>query len=93
MLDFTLLAGEQGIPLEGVPSYEAVRKNTYSPYEQRRIADNRNRMIVGTKEQVKEQLLALSKAYETEEIMVVTITHHFEDKLRSYRLLQEAFAD
>lgn len=26
VLDFTLLAGEQGIPLEGVPSYEAVRK-------------------------------------------------------------------
>lgn len=50
-------------------------------------------MIVGTKEQVKERLLALSKAYETEEIMVVTITHHFEDKLRSYRLLHEAFAD
>lgn len=50
-------------------------------------------MIVGTKEQVKEQLVALSKAYGIEEIMAVTITHHFEDKLRSYRLLQEAFAN
>ncbi|MCY8264505.1 LLM class flavin-dependent oxidoreductase, partial [Bacillus inaquosorum] len=34
-----------------------------------------------------------SKAYGTEEIMAVTITHHFEDKLHSYRLLQEAFAN
>lgn len=93
VMDYTLLAGEQGLPLHGVPSYETVRGNTYTPYEQRRIADNRNRMIIGTKEQVKEQILALSKAYGTEEVMAVTITHHFEDKLQSYRLLREAFAD
>ncbi|KXZ16967.1 LLM class flavin-dependent oxidoreductase [Bacillus nakamurai] len=93
VLDYTLLAGEQGIPLNGVPAYETVRGNSYSPYEQRRIADNRNRMIIGTKQQVKEQLLALTKAYGTEEIMAVTITHQFEDKLHSYRLLREAFAE
>ncbi|MCP6680826.1 LLM class flavin-dependent oxidoreductase [Bacillus nakamurai] len=93
VLDYTLLAGEQGIPLNGVPAYETVRGNSYAPYEQRRIADNRNRMIIGTKQQVKEQLLALTKAYGTEEIMAVTITHQFEDKLHSYRLLREAFAE
>lgn len=93
VLDFTLLAGEQGIPLDGVPSYEKVRGNTYSPYEQRRIDDNRSRMIVGTKEQVKEQLLALSQAYGTEEIMAVTITNQFADKLKSYRLLRDAFVE
>ncbi|MBT2713604.1 LLM class flavin-dependent oxidoreductase [Pseudomonas sp. ISL-88] len=93
VLDYTLLAGEQGLPLNGVPAYETVRGNSYSPYEQRRIADNRNRMIIGTKQQVKNQLLALTKAYGTEEIMAVTITHQFEDKLHSYRLLREAFAE
>lgn len=37
--------------------------------------------------------MSLSKAYGTEEIMAVTITNRFEDKLHSYRLLQEAFAE
>ncbi|MBX6396376.1 MAG: LLM class flavin-dependent oxidoreductase, partial [Alicyclobacillaceae bacterium] len=53
--------------------------------------ENRGRMIVGSKEQVKERILQLSEAYGTEEMMIVTITHDFEARLKSYRLLAEAF--
>lgn len=48
-------------------------------------------MVIGTRGQVKKQLLKLAEAYGTEEIMAVTITHDFQDKLTSYRLLAEAF--
>lgn len=48
-------------------------------------------MVIGTPQQVKEQLLELAGAYGTEEIMAVTITHDFQDRLESYRLLAEAF--
>ena len=63
----------------------------YSPYERKRVEDNRKRMVIGTPQQVKEQLLELAGAYGTDEIMAVTITHDFQDRLDSYRLLAEAF--
>ena len=48
-------------------------------------------MVVGTPSSVKQQLTALSKAYRTDEVIAVTITHHMQDRLTSYRLLKEAF--
>lgn len=48
-------------------------------------------MIVGDPTSVKEKIVNLSKAYNTDEFMVITITHQFEHKLNSYRLLANAF--
>lgn len=48
-------------------------------------------MIVGDQTSVKEKIVNLSKAYNTDEFMVITITHQFEHKLNSYRLLANAF--
>jgi alkanesulfonate monooxygenase SsuD/methylene tetrahydromethanopterin reductase-like flavin-dependent oxidoreductase (luciferase family) len=62
---------------------------SYSPYERMRILENRKRMIVGSPKQIKEQLFRLSEAYETDEIMLVTITYDFQDKLTSFRLIAE----
>ncbi|MEK5503798.1 LLM class flavin-dependent oxidoreductase [Bacillus sp. FSL M8-0168] len=90
-LDFSLLANEQGMVTEGFPSLVTALSYQYSPYEKKRVEENRKRMVIGTKEQVKQQLLALAGAYGADEIMAVTITHDFRDKLNSYRLLAEAF--
>ncbi|MBG9914560.1 LLM class flavin-dependent oxidoreductase [Bacillus sonorensis] len=90
-LDYSLLANEQGMVTEGFPSLDTALSYQYSPYEKKRIEDNRKRMVIGTRGQVKKQLLKLAEAYGTEEIMAVTITHDFQDKLTSYRLLAEAF--
>ncbi|WP_307892808.1 LLM class flavin-dependent oxidoreductase [Bacillus swezeyi] len=90
-LDFSLLANEQGMETKGFPSLGTALSYDYSPYEKRRIADNRKRMVIGTQQQVKEQLLELAGAYGTDEIMAVTITYDFQDKLNSYCLLAEAF--
>lgn len=90
-LDLSLLANEQGLKLEGFPSYEEAQAYSYSPYEQKRVAANRQRMVVGTPASVKKQLTTLAKAYRTDELIAVTITHHMQDRLTSYRLLKEAF--
>lgn len=90
-LDLSLLANEQGQNLGGFPSFEQAKAYSYSPYEQKRVAANRQRMVVGTPSSVKQQLTALAKAYRTDEVIAVTITHHIQDRLTSYRLLKEAF--
>lgn len=90
-LDLSLLANEQGLNLEGFPSYEEAQSYSYSPYEQKRVVANRQRMVVGTPASVKKQLTTLAKAYRTDELIAVTITHHMQDRLTSYRLLKEAF--
>lgn len=51
----------------------------------------RRRSVVGTPDQVKERLLALAADYQADELVVVTITHDFKARLRSYELLAEAF--
>lgn len=86
-LDLSLLMIEQGMKATGTPSPETAAAYSYSPFEIKRIKENRKRMIVGTPSQVKQQLIDLSKAYKTDEIMLVTITYDFQDKLRSFELI------
>jgi alkanesulfonate monooxygenase SsuD/methylene tetrahydromethanopterin reductase-like flavin-dependent oxidoreductase (luciferase family) len=76
---------------DGFPSLETALSYSYSSFEKARIKENRKRMIVGDPQSVKKQLLELASTYETDEIMIVTITYHFQDKLNSYRLLSELF--
>ncbi|WP_028551391.1 LLM class flavin-dependent oxidoreductase [Paenibacillus sp. UNC451MF] len=91
-LDLRLLLFEKGrSSVIGTPSVEKAQRYPYTPYDLNRIEDNRKRMIVGTPEQVKAKLLLLAEQYRSEELMIVTITYDFEARLRSYRLLAEAF--
>jgi alkanesulfonate monooxygenase SsuD/methylene tetrahydromethanopterin reductase-like flavin-dependent oxidoreductase (luciferase family) len=48
-------------------------------------------MIVGTPQKVREEILTLSDYYQTDEFMIINNTFHFEDKVRTYHLLAEAF--
>ena len=52
---------------------------------------NRKRVIAGTPVQLKEKLTKLAEEYDVEEIIAVTITEDFGDRLESYRLLAEQF--
>ena len=89
-MDLMMLRIEKGISA-GVPPYEDVQAQQYSEAEQERITFNRQRMISGTPDQVKQKLEQLASSYSVDELMIVTITHSFEDRLRSYQLLAEAF--
>lgn len=89
-MDLLMLRIEKGISA-GVPPYTDVQRQQYSEAEQQRINSNRERMVSGTPEQVKRQLQEMAAEYEVDELVVITITHNFEDRLRSYELLAEAF--
>ncbi|CDQ21524.1 luciferase family oxidoreductase, group 1 [Halobacillus karajensis] len=90
-LDLALLQIEQGGKRMSFPTPEEALSHSYSLYEEERIQDNRNRMIVGSKNKVKEEIEQLADSYNVDEVIINTIVNPFEDRLRSYELLAEAF--
>jgi alkanesulfonate monooxygenase SsuD/methylene tetrahydromethanopterin reductase-like flavin-dependent oxidoreductase (luciferase family) len=59
---------------------------------QARLAYHHTRIVSGTPDKVKAELTALAAAYELPEVVAVSIMHSYEDRIRSYELLAEAFA-
>ncbi|GAB2547904.1 LLM class flavin-dependent oxidoreductase [Rufibacter soli] len=91
-MDMLMLHIRQG-KAGGVPSLETAKAfyEDLAPDELAQVQYNRQRMVVGTPETVKAKLDALAEAYNVDEIVVVTITYDFQDRLRSYELLAEAY--
>ena len=73
------------------PSVEEAESYPYSAHELAIIEHARRRSVAGDPSQVRERLLALAAEYGAEEIVVVTITHSFKARMRSYELLAESF--
>lgn len=90
-LDLSLLMIANGQKSDGTPTIEAAQSYPYTPFELAHVRENRKRMIVGSPATVKRRIEALAAAYETEEVVAVTITHSFEHRLRSYELLADVF--
>jgi luciferase family oxidoreductase group 1 len=88
--DLSRLRMRQGIRLPFPPPEEALAY-PYTDIERRVLEYHRRRQIVGTKETVKPQLEALAQSYGVDEIVVLTITHDYATRKRSYALLAEAF--
>ena len=72
-----------------LPPGEAARG--LSAAEQGRLAQNRAAMVVGGPEQVRGALARLSETFAVEEVVVLTVCHDLDARLRSYELLAEAF--
>ena len=90
VMDLLMLRIEKGIRA-GVPPYADAAAQQYSEAELARIQYNRQRMVTGTPEQVKVKLTEMAAAYNVDELVIVTITHDFADRLRSYELLAQVF--
>lgn len=75
-----------------VPTVEEALAYEYSDIEAQRRDYHARRNIVGTPEKVKEELEATLAKYGVNEAVVVTITHSFEARLKSYELLADAFS-
>jgi len=73
-----------------IPSVEEAKREILSSEEKQVKKQMEQKMLIGTPEQIRERFQALQKEYETDEIMITTTTHRFEDKINSYRLLAEA---
>ncbi|MCA1012914.1 LLM class flavin-dependent oxidoreductase [Halobacillus halophilus] len=90
-LDLALLQIEQGARRSGFPTPDEALQHSYTFFEQERIQDNRSRMIVGSPDRVKQEIEELAESYQVNEIIINTIVSPFEERLRSYELLAEAF--
>lgn len=82
-----LMKGELG----PFPTPEQADAYDYGPHDMAMLEANRGRSIAGDAEAVRAQLLELAEFYEPDELVIVTISHDFEARKRSYELLAEAF--
>lgn len=73
------------------PSPEEALAYPYSEGERIRVEANRQRHVVGTPAHVRERLETLARECAVDELVILTITHDFAARLRSYELLAEAF--
>jgi len=73
------------------PSVEEAESFPYTPRDLAIIEHARGRTVAGTPDVVRARLEALAADYGVDELVVVTITHDFKARVRSYELLAEAF--
>jgi luciferase family oxidoreductase group 1 len=90
LMDYRFNQFEKGAGIVPV-GYEDIKDVVYSPGELDRIQYNRKRVITGNPDQMKEKITRLAVDYDVDEIIPVTITEDFEDRLTSYKLLAEIF--
>ena len=73
------------------PSVEEAESFPYTPRDLAIIEHARGRTVAGTPDVVRARLEARAREYGVDELVVVTITHDFKARIRSYELLAEAF--
>ena len=76
-----------------LPSVEDAEKRvaTLDFLDEQRLAQRRERRMVGSPGRVRRLLEALAASYGVDEVAVLTVCHSFEARMDSYRLLAEAF--
>ncbi|MFV8828458.1 LLM class flavin-dependent oxidoreductase [Alkalihalobacterium sp. APHAB7] len=77
---------------EGVPSIEEAKNYTFTDEELTVTSKMKQKMIIGNPQDVKEQLMELQLIYAADEIMIVTITHSYEERIRSYELIANEYS-
>jgi len=90
VMDYRLLSFEKG-RINEMPSYDSIKNHEYSPAEWQRVLFNRNRMVIGTPETVKEKFITLANEFDVDEIVIATFADEAGDRLHSYELLADIF--
>lgn len=88
--DLWLLRVEKGLDSR-VPSIEEAAAYHYTEQEKKKVLHNRKRMVVGSKQTVKEQLQMLMDRYQTEDIMILNNSFDPLEKQRSFERIAELF--
>lgn len=86
-----MMAGKT--PREPLLSPKDVRERyeRLSLSERREFDETLDHMVVGSPETCQKKIRDLADVFGSDEIGIVTVSHRFEDRLRSYRLLARAF--
>jgi luciferase family oxidoreductase group 1 len=82
----SIRSGQGAIPF---PSPEEARRHRWTGAERALVRDRTETQLVGSPRSVASQLRWLQEATEADELLITTITHRHEDRIRSYRLLAE----
>ncbi|UOR10342.1 LLM class flavin-dependent oxidoreductase [Halobacillus amylolyticus] len=90
-LDLAILKIEQGGIRHHFPTPEEAFSYPYTMFEEQRVRENRSRMIVGSIEKVKGEVESLANYYQVDEVIINTIVSPFDERLKSYELLADAF--
>ena len=85
----SIRTGEGAIPF---PTPDEARRHPWTDADCELVADRVETQFVGSAVQVADHLERLRDATEADELIITTITHDHEDRVRSYRLLAEEWA-
>jgi luciferase family oxidoreductase group 1 len=90
LMDYRLLQFEKG-NFDKPGNYDSIKDYEFGYGELERIKHNSGRVVSGTPQQVKQQLLELADEFDIDEIIVATMTGSVEDRRHSFELLAETF--
>jgi luciferase family oxidoreductase group 1 len=85
------LMRNKGQEMKGVPSVEEIKAMSFSGADEGFIEQQRAKSVEGDPETVKGLIEDLAEQYETDDVIVLTITHDYAERQRSYELLAEEF--
>lgn len=88
-VDYVFLQFEKG-KFDFLPPDEFIKNYKFSEAELERIKYNSGRIISGTKDKVKEELIKLAKDFDVDEVIISTMTTIAHDRKRSFELTAEA---
>lgn len=89
--DLLFLGIRTGLEVPFLPSVQTAADYPYTESDLLHILQTRERRVIGTPDQVKEQLLLMSKEYNVEEILINSPIYDEKARIHSYRLIAEAF--
>jgi luciferase family oxidoreductase group 1 len=74
-----------------VPTAEEAAAHRYTDRERAFVLSQRERLVHGAPDEVRDRLLGLAERFAADEMMIITITGDYSSRLRSYELLASAF--
>lgn len=83
---WSILSGK-GEGNAGIPSIQEAKQYSYTSEEKEKMLKQKEKMIIGNPKEVKHQLEHLQSQYQTDEFMIITITHDYKARQKSYELL------
>ncbi len=85
------LMRNKGQEMNGIRSVAEIKAMNFSGADEEFIEQQRANSIEGDPEMVKAKIENLAEQYETDDVIVLTITHDYAERQRSYELLAETF--
>lgn len=70
-----------------VPSIEEAKAYSFTAEDKGKIQKMKQKMVIGNPQEVAQQIRQLQTIYQADEIMIVTITHSYEAKIKSYKYI------